>query len=201
MNEWCGLAMLRGISFIIALSVALTGSAQAAGISKSSKSRGISSLHSKLIDTRLSKQYSSSNRLLPEGRAKYTSIPSYNGKYKGKYKPMAEAAARKYGVPVDLFNRLVQQESGWNPRAKSRAGAIGLAQLMPFTARTLGVNPHDPRQNLEGGARYLAKQYRKFGSWRLALAAYNAGPEAVAKYNGVPPYKETRNYVRKIMGK
>lgn len=193
--------MAWGFHILLSFSIALAGPAQAAGISKSSKSRGISSLHSKLIDTRLSKQYRSSNQLLPKGRTDYTSLPRYNGKYKGKYKPMAEAAARKYGVPVDLFNRLVQQESGWNPRAKSRVGAYGLAQLMPGTARKLGVNPRDPRQNLDGGARYLAKMHRKFGTWRLALAAYNAGPEAVAKYNGVPPYKETRNYVRKIMGK
>jgi len=193
--------MAWGFRILLLLSIALTGPAQAAGISKSSKSRGISNLHSNLIDTRLSKQYSSSSRLLPKGRTDYTSLPRYNGKYKGVYKPMAEAAARKYGVPVDLFNRLVQQESGWNPRAKSRVGAYGLAQLMPGTARALGVNPRDPRQNLEGGARYLAKMHRKFGTWRLALAAYNAGPEAVAKYKGVPPYKETRNYVRKIMGR
>lgn len=190
--------MIRGFHVILALSIAITGSAQAAGVSKS---RRISSLHSNLIDTRLSKQYRGSDRLLPEGGHKYTIIPVYNGKYKGVYKPMAEAAARKYGVPVNLFNRLVQQESGWNPRAKSSAGAYGLAQLMPATARQLGVNRKDPRQNLEGGARYLAQMHRKFGSWRLALAAYNAGPEAVAKYNGVPPYKETQNYVRKILGK
>jgi soluble lytic murein transglycosylase-like protein len=113
---------------------------------------------------------------------------------------MAEAAARKYGVPVNLFNRLVQQESAWNPRARSPVGAIGLAQLMPQTARGLGVNPHDPKQNLDGGARYLKQQYRKFGTWRLALAAYNAGPGAVEKYAGVPPYRETRNYVKKILG-
>jgi soluble lytic murein transglycosylase-like protein len=193
-----GVYMNRGFHVILALCVAMTGSAQAAGVSKS---RRISSLHSNLIDTRLSKQYRGSDRLLQEGRNKYTIIPLYSGKYKGIYKPMAEAAARKYGVPVNLFNRLVQQESGWNPRAKSSAGAYGLAQLMPATARTLGVNRKDPRQNLEGGARYLAQMYRKFGSWRLALAAYNAGPQAVAKYNGVPPYKETRNYVRSILGK
>ena len=196
--------MIRGIHFILAASMVFAGSANAAGISKSSKSsktRQIASLHDNLIDSRLTKQYKSSSRLLPEGRADYTYLPRYTGKYKGVYKPMAEAAARKYGIPTDLFNRLVQQESGWNPRARSHAGAIGLAQLMPATARTLGVNPRDPKQNLDGGARYLAQQYRKFGSWRLALAAYNAGPLAVAKYNGVPPYKETRNYVRKILGK
>jgi soluble lytic murein transglycosylase-like protein len=193
--------MVRGFLSLLIVGVALAGSADAAGISKSSKSRKISSLHSSLIENRLSKQYSSSSKLLGKGKIDYSGIPRYKGKYKGQYKPLAEAAARKYNIPVDLFNRLVQQESGWNPRARSHAGAIGLAQLMPATARALGVNPRDPRQNLEGGARYLAKQYRKFGSWRLALAAYNAGPQAVSKYNGVPPYKETRNYVRKILGR
>ena len=113
---------------------------------------------------------------------------------------MARDAARKHNVPEDLFARLVQQESAWNPTAKSHKGALGLAQLMPETARRLGVDPHDPLQNLEGGARYLAMQFRRFGSWRLALAAYNAGPEAVTKYGGVPPYKETMNYVRRIWG-
>lgn len=162
---------------------------------------GLSSRHTALIDKRLSKQYNNSNRLLPDTtRVNATRIPSYKGAYKGKYKPMAEAAARKHGIPVNLFNRLVQQESAWNPRAKSRVGAIGLAQLMPGTARYLRVNPHDPKQNLDGGARYLKEQYAKFGSWRLALAAYNAGPGAVEKYSGVPPYRETRNYVKKILG-
>ena len=105
-----------------------------------------------------------------------------------------------HGVPSDLFLRLVQQESGWNPNAVSHAGAKGLAQLMPDTARLLGVNINDPAQNLSGGARYLRMMYEKFGTWRLALAAYNAGPQAVEKYGGVPPYKETRNYVRVIWG-
>ena len=104
-------------------------------------------------------------------------------------------------MPEDLFLRLVQQESGWNPKARSHKGALGLAQLMPATARTLRVDPRDPAQNLDGGARYLAAQYRQFGSWRLALAAYNAGPQAVTKYGGVPPYKETQGYVRAILGR
>ena len=71
---------------------------------------------------------------------------------------------------------------------------------MPQTARILGVDPLVPAENLRGGAKYLAQQYRKFGSWRLALAAYNAGPEAVTRHGGVPPYKETQNYVRKLLG-
>lgn len=193
--------MHKTIASIIALAVGLGPIATHADVTKSSKSRSrISSSHSKLIDKRLSKQYSSSSRLLPN-HDRLDLVPRYKGAYKGVYKPMAEAAARRHGVPVDLFNRLVQQESNWNPKAKSHAGAIGLAQLMPFTARTLGVDPHDPKENLEGGARYLKQQYTKFRSWRLALAAYNAGPAAVEKYNGVPPYKETTNYVKVILGK
>lgn len=157
-----------------------------------------------VLDSRAAQQYSNSVRLLPKSPKTITEssagIPRFSGKYRGQYLSMAKAAARKHGIPEDLFLRLVQQESGWNPRARSHAGAIGLAQLMPFTARKLGVNPHDPKQNLEGGARYLRMQYNKFRTWRLALAAYNAGPRAVEKYSGVPPYKETRGYVKAILG-
>ena len=156
----------------------------------------------RVLDTRAASQYADSIRLRPRPvitPGKGGSL-RYGGAYRGAYLQMARAAARKHGVPEDLFLRLVQQESGWNPNAKSRKGALGLAQLMPATARRLRVNPRDPRQNLEGGARYLRMQYEKFGSWRLALAAYNAGPEAVEKYSGVPPYRETRNYVRRIWG-
>ena len=92
-------------------------------------------------------------------------------------------------------------KSRFSPAARSSKGAIGLAQLMPDTARGLGVNPHDPKQNLDGGARYLSQQYRRFGDWRLALAAYNAGPEAVEKYRGIPPYAETQQYVKTILGR
>ena len=127
-------------------------------------------------------------------------IPAYKGNRRSQYLPHAKAMARKHGVPEDLFLRLVQQESGWNPSARSHKGARGLAQLMPGTAAKLGVDASDPVQNLEGGARYLRMMYNTFGSWRLALAAYNAGPGAVAKYGGVPPYRETRNYVRIIHG-
>lgn len=157
----------------------------------------------KVLDTRASEQYKASVRLQPptvNTPSKWATGKSYDGRYRGQYLQMARAAAQRYNVPEDLFLRLVQQESGWRPNARSHKGAIGLAQLMPFTAARLGVDPHDPEQNLDGGARYLSQQYRAFGNWRLALAAYNAGPEAVRKYGGVPPYKETRNYVRVIWG-
>lgn len=124
----------------------------------------------------------------------------YGGSYKGEYLEEAKTAAMRHGVPTDLFLRLVQQESGWNRYAKSPKGALGLAQLMPDTARLMRVDPHDPKANLDGGARYLRMMYDKFGNWRLALAAYNAGPEAVEKHAGVPPYQETQNYVKVIWG-
>lgn len=154
---------------------------------------------SKVLDDRAATQYRGSERLKPKTE-RGTFSKRYTGSYRGQFLEHARKAARQHNVPEDLFLRLVQQESGWNPHAKSHKGALGLAQLMPQTARLLGVNPHDPIQNLEGGARYLSWQYRKFKSWRLALAAYNAGPKAVEKHGGVPPYKETQNYVKVIWG-
>lgn len=158
-----------------------------------------------ILDQRAAKQYANSVRLQPDairvpGAPGTEIIPAYTGASRSQFLPIARAAARRNGVPEDLFLRLITQESGWNARAKSNKGAIGLAQLMPGTARLLKVDPHDPKQNLEGGARYLAEQYRTFRSWRLALAAYNAGPGAVRKHGGVPPYRETRGYVKAILG-
>jgi len=156
----------------------------------------------KVLDGRAADQYRNSARLAPNYDPSATdgAIPRYAGSYRGQFLDAAKAAARKHGVPTDLFLRLVQQESGWNPKAVSHAGAIGLAQLMPTTAARLGVDPTDPLENLDGGARYLRAQYERFRSWRLALAAYNAGPEAVVKFDGIPPYKETQGYVKAILG-
>jgi soluble lytic murein transglycosylase-like protein len=114
-----------------------------------------------------------------------------------------DAAAASNGIDPALLKGLVSQESGFDPNARSGAGAVGLTQLMPGTAASLGVtNPLDPAQSLQGGAKYLRQQLDRFGGdERLALAAYNAGPGAVAKYGGVPPYSETQNYVNSVMAK
>ncbi|MBL1153191.1 MAG: lytic transglycosylase domain-containing protein, partial [Armatimonadetes bacterium] len=99
-----------------------------------------------------------------------------------------------------LLDSLVAAESGYDPAARSRAGALGLTQLMPSTATALGVaQPFDPEQNLSGGAKYLSQMLQKFGSLEKALAAYNAGPGAVERHGGIPPYAETQAYVRRVM--
>ena len=116
------------------------------------------------------------------------------------YQALAMQIAQEEGVDPQLFAKLVQAESAFNPNARSPVGAIGLAQLMPATAAELGVDPTDPVQNLRGGARYLKQQMDTFGTPELALAAYNAGPGNVRKYGGVPPFSETQNYLAKILG-
>ncbi|SMO40827.1 Transglycosylase SLT domain-containing protein [Balnearium lithotrophicum] len=111
----------------------------------------------------------------------------------------ADFYAKKYGIPVKLFRALVKAESNFNPRAVSKKGALGLCQLMPETAKELGVkNPFDPDENLNAGALLLSRLYKKYRDWRLALAAYNAGEGVVDRYGGIPPYRETISYVKNI---
>ncbi|MBW3657876.1 MAG: lytic transglycosylase domain-containing protein [Actinobacteria bacterium] len=124
-------------------------------------------------------------RLPPAGRA---------------WAPSIERAALRAGIEPTLLASLVWAESGFQPTARSHAGAIGLAQLMPGTAAGLGVDPHDPEQNLDGGARFLAEQLRRFGRSDLALAAYNAGPGRVERAGGIPAIAETQAYVPKVLG-
>ncbi len=112
---------------------------------------------------------------------------------------LADEAADKYGLPRSLVRSVMAAESGFQPDARSPKGAVGLMQLMPRTARDLGANPEDPRQNADAGARYLRDLLEKYGGGlRHALAAYNAGPAAVDKYQGVPPYPETIDYVGRV---
>ncbi|WP_035252601.1 lytic transglycosylase domain-containing protein [Actibacterium atlanticum] len=100
---------------------------------------------------------------------------------------------------LTLYRANIEVESAYRQNAVSSAGAIGLGQLMPATARDLGVDPRDPLQNLDGSARYLAMMLETFGDPHLALAAYNAGPDAVRQYGGIPPYRETQNHVARVM--
>jgi soluble lytic murein transglycosylase-like protein len=112
---------------------------------------------------------------------------------------LADRAADKYGLPRWLVRSVMRAESGFQPQAISPKGAIGLMQLMPGTAQTLGANPHDPAQNADAGARYLRDLLEKYdGALWHALAAYNAGPGAVNKYRGIPPYAETVRYIQRI---
>src|SRR5687768_15856740 len=118
----------------------------------------------------------------------------------GPWADLINRAATKHGVDPNLVAAIVRAESGFNPQAVSRAGAKGMMQLMDGTARGLGVSDSfDPIQNVDGGTRYIGEMLKRFGKPELALAAYNAGPGAVTKHGGVPPFKETQSYVRKVL--
>ncbi|MNS53252.1 Soluble lytic murein transglycosylase precursor [compost metagenome] len=120
------------------------------------------------------------------------------GPIAGPYGSAIAQSAARHGVDADLVKAVMTAESGGNPAARSPVGAIGLMQLMPGTAKSLGVDPRDPVQNIEGGAKYLGEVTRRYGL-KDGVAAYNAGPGAVEKHGGVPPYKETQAYVKRVL--
>lgn len=118
--------------------------------------------------------------------------------FSGMLEQLIQEESKKQGVSPDLVRAVVKAESNGNPKAVSPKGAIGLMQLMPQTAEMLGVDPRDPAENLEGGIRFLKQMAGRYGDIDRTLAAYNAGPGAVDRFGGVPPFEETQQYIKKI---
>lgn len=138
---------------------------------------------------------------VPESPGIRSTRPPASDTVRERYEPIIRHHAERQALRPDLVRAVIQVESGFNPRARSPKGAMGLMQLMPATARELGVDdPYDPAENIRGGTMYLRRLIDRYdGSEELALAAYNAGSGAVDRYGrAIPPYRETRNYVRKI---
>lgn len=153
-----------------------------------------------------------------EGRTMYRPSLAPGQQYTGDYAQEVNEAAQEFGIDSLLLASVIKAESGFNPSAKSPVGAIGLSQLMPSTAKELGVDPYDTRDNIRGGAMYLSKMLKRFnGNYHQALAAYNAGPGAVNDWlygtnksgrnkglrksvNGIPDFKETKQYIPKVLG-
>jgi hypothetical protein len=136
------------------------------------------------------------------GAPSYRATTGVLSEHSETFEELVREHSQRQSLRPELVRAVIQVESGFNPRATSPKGAMGLMQLMPQTARSLGVrNAYDPAENIRGGTLYLRQLLDKYGSEQIALAAYNAGPGAVDKYDGVPPYRETKEYVRKVGSK
>ncbi|MFM2476996.1 transglycosylase SLT domain-containing protein [Celerinatantimonas sp. MCCC 1A17872] len=136
----------------------------------------------------------------PQLPTKTQTTPAPSISHRNHLAKLVNQAATRYQLPQKLLQAVIEVESSWQHKAVSRAGAMGLMQLMPATAKRFNVkNPFDPKANIDAGSRYLKMLLNEFRSPRLALAAYNAGENAVRRYNGIPPYPETQRYVKKIM--
>lgn len=139
-------------------------------------------------------------QVLSEAQAPEKAVARSTGSPRAShFDDLIQQAATRYGVDPDLVHSVIQAESNYDPNCHSSAGAMGLMQLMPETARSLHVNPWDAKQNIEGGVRELRGYLDRFKDVDLALAAYNAGPGAVQRYHGVPPYHETQTYVKRVL--
>ena len=150
------------------------------------------------VKTSVIKQTVAKNSTGSIGKQIYGKITSYGDNAFDQY---IQKCSKQYNLPAALIKAVIKQESNFNPNARSSKGAVGLMQLMPGTAKILGVNSsYDPSQNIQGGSRYLKDMIQKYnGNLSYALAAYNAGPGAVDKAGGVPDFRETRNYVKKVL--
>jgi soluble lytic murein transglycosylase-like protein len=154
----------------------------------------------------ITKQPTAIRRILPDVQptpawaSAYSPRPAaLRGGGASEYASLFTAAEQRYGLPSGLLDAVARAESNYRPDVVSKAGATGLMQLMPNTAAALGVDPRDPVQSIDGAGRLLQGHLERFGDLSLALAAYNAGGPAVAKYGGIPPYSETQSYVRKVL--
>jgi len=189
---------IRGaLSVIVITGTVLMGGPVALGQITVDCSKSIRTVHREVVDVsmlRAVKQFGTITRTASSGQA------TYNHYLPNKVQEIIERLSEEMGVNPDLVRAVAMVESRGNQGARSSAGAIGVMQLMPGTARGLGVNPYDLEQNIRGGSMYLKRQLDRYqGSIPLALAAYNAGPGAVDKHKGIPPYKETRLYITRVM--